>query len=998
MTKMEAQECIARWIAEIHTQHPTWEQKQVIVDAYAQCGAIKGDFEGSGFCPYKVFSKLLFAENFAQSLYSDFSGQPVSVQIANAVDLALPYLRNDFPNIDEIELLKLAYKLAQKVVKGSDFQEIAEEPIYFAITIPNSELPAFENELRVMATYLSDEDFTDDAKDPFFAAEQGVTSSNVAEVGYDNGKLRIFFNNGGGYEYPVPSSWYLQMMAAPSKGQFVWDTLRGRVPGRVIDNPNKITPGGVGGSIVPYFKIKGAQMSQYEMAASVRGFLKAAKKGTAEVGGTPIQQIDKPTFKAFDKFVKQYDGGVIERLKRVFQRFMAQKSNPANPTPPKAPSPPTAPIPPNPAAATAHLTGLFNPTVAPPSVPGVPTPSNLGSTPPTVIQPPTPPSRAEKRKAEQREFALQQAQKTAIIHFRQDRHKELSSEHEKILNLAKTSFAQAYEEAKRLLDKYNTQYFKDKSISQEKYEDEAYILGELVSNLEGLKEKYPDVAVEAKTQYTHPAHLFQEPPQPEPKEEPAYIPPIKAQPQAPAKTPTEAAKKATPKAKPGRALVRSAKRPFQQKTKIATPEERIAGKIRAAQSYSRRGKESKYEPEAPAEKERITEQKDDLRLKIKDLRKRLKAARESNSESTVKTLKVQIQRLEKELEGISDFTLYTDDFTDDMRYFRGPITRAGPFQYGLDVKTKDLANIKEVAQKYRHLPTFDSHQESQILGFAYNFTDDPDLFMKDHPAYKDMVGKQYLFSEGYAFNDIEDVSEISIISDQTRLPVSIRFFDANEGTGSPDQRLSDLLHLAISVNATDQDRCSTLGGDPCYVTFHDRRQVSTEEHRDDFIMPEDKNEKKPPLDEDEEEEGDDSEEDPKKKASDKKDFEEVPSPPASVPAPEEDFIKISKADFTQMRTELNEIKESRKQEIARAQAMELQNIKNDFKSPDKVYKIKADFLKTANIDAMRTLKGALELHEGDIKPLDQMFGGEEDFDTRMNRLDENLKKIYGVAK
>ncbi len=58
-----------------------------------------------------------------------------------------------------------------------------------------------------------------------------VVSSNVHSVGYDFGSetLHVDFNDGSRYRYfDVPEAVYDAFLAAPSKGSFVWTTLRDR--------------------------------------------------------------------------------------------------------------------------------------------------------------------------------------------------------------------------------------------------------------------------------------------------------------------------------------------------------------------------------------------------------------------------------------------------------------------------------------------------------------------------------------------------------------------------------------------------------------------------------------------------------------------------------------------------------------------------------------------------------------------------------------------------
>jgi hypothetical protein len=580
-------------------------------------------------------------------------------------------------------------------------------------------------------------DFTDDkAQEKFFAPDTGVSSTNVAEIGYDNGKLRIFFNNGWGYEYPVPASWYVEMLNAPSKGRYVWDSLRGRTPGRVIDNPEKITPGGVGGSIVPYFKIKGHRMPQEAMRKSVKGFLKAAKRGKASAGGVPIQQISKPTFKQFSQFLKI--AGDRKPKARIFRK----------------------------------------------------------------------------------------------IH---------------------------------------------RAVEKEKPKE-----------------------------------------QKEPK-------------------PKSSRKKSITSGK-------SAAKAKKEKKEQATT--------------------------SPSSNEA-------LRLRLKELVKKLKRMTSSNApEQAIKSVQRQIEALKKQLQNSSD---YSDDFVSDMQYFSGPITRAGDFEYPDGIKTKDFNNLQQIFSNHTHLPAFDSHNENQILGFAHNFRPDPK--------------SKYIFSEGYTFQDIENVASVPLTS-ESKLPVSIRFLDANEGTLSSKQDITDLIHLAISVNRTEVDRCSSAGGNPCFVRFQDKQDITdfTELEQEAHTMPKDKEEKEeeePPKGDKKEE----SKEDKKKDSLDSKsDFDK------EGPISKSDFDEIRKENAN-LKKELNDfkgvigglIKENKERNLQVA-AKELSDFKTKFEGKDKLYRIKSDFAKSASLEAMRILDSALVAYSEDFDPTEDVFGGNDDFTTTLN----HLGKKYGL--
>jgi len=115
-----------------------------------------------------------------------------------------------------------------------------------------------------------------------------VSSKNIAGMEYSDKMLKVTFKHKEGdreYGYDVEPEFFKKMEASPSKGQFLWNYLRGKTPGFVIDNPAKITPGGVGGSIVPYTKLSKRAVSpkefktiQKEYAKLIEGKVKVISK------------------------------------------------------------------------------------------------------------------------------------------------------------------------------------------------------------------------------------------------------------------------------------------------------------------------------------------------------------------------------------------------------------------------------------------------------------------------------------------------------------------------------------------------------------------------------------------------------------------------------------------------------------------------------------------------------------------------------------------------
>ena len=874
-------QCLARSLSDIHDEYLKEKtDKEMIQMAYDRCGVKKSDF-AEGFCPYDVLSKIEFVKGMEESLYTgDFSGLPTSIRVSMAVDTNLPGLRSDFPDMKEVEILKMAYRMAQDFLINSDFETVKEEPIYFEIYVDN--VAAFEQELKK----LYGSDFTDDKAAEFFAQDKDVTSSNVAEIGYENGKLRIFFKNGGGYEYPVPSSWYVEMLNSSSKGKFVWDSLRGRTIGRVIDNPNKTTPGGVGGSIVPYFKIKKAAMTPDAMRTSIKQFLGAARKGQAKVGTQPIRRISKPRFKEFVKFLDTNAGRFKKESKvtRTFKKISKGIKTFAK--------------------------------VA----------KKAGKKVVTAIKP--------KKKVQEGESI--KADTTAL--------------NERLKRLRK-----ALEDARKAgLDESILKSIMRQIASVQKQIGQA---SELIT-VEKKKEKKSTVIAGKKEKKT-------------------------------TKKITTKTKKESPKEEP--------------KKKEGTPSDKardILNILKDADPIlsTERGKSFKTKDVIETLKKAGYSMQD-----LKDLSKKGVITFEGDRQTSTANFFIHIEPLDKK-----DFYAafdFTSDFTDDMHYFSGPITRAGNFEYRDEIKTKSKENLDNVFSNYTHMPNFDSHHENEILGFAYNFTDDPDQYIKkdfkkvDYEAVKD---KDYIFTQGYAFNDIEKVSKIPIIPRETKLPVSIRFLDQNEGTGSAEQHISDLIHLATSVNQTDKDRCSSAGGDPCFVMFQDKQDFT--EDKQDFtekleqqvgdFMPGDeekeKDKKAPPKNEKDGESEDESDKDKKEESKDEKDEKDDFGEGG-------EYMKVKVSDFVQLNKDIAGIKAERKKEKAQLLAQQLSLIKNDFQDVNALFKLSSDFVKSATYEQMTAIKTALVPHNEVVDAQSQLFN-QDDFDKQLDSISVDLGKKFGLVK
>lgn len=144
---------------------------------------------------------------------------------------------------------------------------------------------------------------------------------------------------------------------------------------------------------------------------------------------------------------------------------------------------------------------------------------------------------------------------------------------------------------------------------------------------------------------------------------------------------------------------------------------------------------------------------------------------------------------------------------EDSSVYYGRITRAGPFLYPEGWKKKDYNNLKPLFQKTSHLPIFGStglgsHNEDSPNTHLVGFSTDWEYDDKD----KDIYGYQYFF---------DDVKNLSALKNPVELPVSIRFDDAGHGN---QQVLTELHHLAVSLNKLEDDRCGLEGGKACTIS------------------------------------------------------------------------------------------------------------------------------------------------------------------------------------
>ena len=166
----------------------------------------------------------------------------------------------------------------------------------------------------------------------------------------------------------------------------------------------------------------------------------------------------------------------------------------------------------------------------------------------------------------------------------------------------------------------------------------------------------------------------------------------------------------------------------------------------------------------------------------------------------------------------------------------GVITRSGKFKYDDGIRIKDWGNLVEVFKGVDYLPVYgsvrpDSHKEREerLIGFAHDFRPDHE--------------KELMYADVEFLDDIKNLSELE---DPKDLPVSIAFKDLTP-VGAGTSNIAKVHHLAVSLNANEIDRCSSMGGHACTIskkTVSERSSSSSnrgdlvklKKKRDDSIM------------------------------------------------------------------------------------------------------------------------------------------------------------------
>jgi hypothetical protein len=292
-----------------------------------------------------------------------------------------------------------------------------------------------------------------------------------------------------------------------------------------------------------------------------------------------------------------------------------------------------------------------------------------------------------------------------------------------------------------------------------------------------------------------------------------------------------------------------------------------------------------------------------------------------------------------------------------------------------------------------HLPTFDSHNEDRLIGFAYDWVFDDD--------------EERVYGHVQTFKDIQEISALrEDLQDQ--FPVSIRFFDKSK---SDDlyQDIERVLHLAMSVDKTEQDRCSASGGKPCYVSRADFTEkpssdgcssrsitknngpakIITQDYNKTMTEKE-KEEEKEKVDDEEDEDEDDEEKDKKAAGAD---FEEEDD--------EEDFVKISTEEYEKLKATDSRLKQMedfvgklKKQEQARKKKEEIDLRAELAKDP----RVKSDFLEDKGLKELKIIQDSLTPLEDDNDGAEiPLQKGIKDFETQVSDFKKQYQKKWSTA-
>ena len=149
-----------------------------------------------------------------------------------------------------------------------------------------------------------------------------------------------------------------------------------------------------------------------------------------------------------------------------------------------------------------------------------------------------------------------------------------------------------------------------------------------------------------------------------------------------------------------------------------------------------------------------------------------------------------------------------DFVVDDSITLKGPITRGGEFLYPEGWEEKDYWQLKELYEQFGFLPAYGQHGENELIGFGTDWEfEDPNELNLDG----------YINAEIIIFDDIIKKYKLKK-KDLVDIPVSVRQRD-DSADYEKRQNITDLFHIAVSLDGNMLDRCSFKGGRPCRVSI-----------------------------------------------------------------------------------------------------------------------------------------------------------------------------------
>ena len=186
---------------------------------------------------------------------------------------------------------------------------------------------------------------------------------------------------------------------------------------------------------------------------------------------------------------------------------------------------------------------------------------------------------------------------------------------------------------------------------------------------------------------------------------------------------------------------------------------------------------------------------------------------------------------EEEGKGKKDMNITNDFIRTDFQVINdsalgGYVVRDGPYQYGIKENGEPIIRYKKwdnLQEAYGSLSTVmgygsrynDSHYEAddRMIGYWDNFKLIPKGEKGPTPPYIDNEHNR-VWAKLNTIQDIDKLSDLEL-ENLKNLPVSASYEDLGD---DQTQVVGKVYHIATSLNKTEQDRCSTMGGSSCNIS------------------------------------------------------------------------------------------------------------------------------------------------------------------------------------